>query len=67
MEKRNKFKVRIVFKSGYVYEDWFYSFNTKRNGSDLVEISWQLVDGSNKQIVFISCDEIAAVIQLEVK
>lgn len=56
-----KFKIRIVYKSGYTHDFWAWSFNIKFGGDK--EIQWHCVDDSNKPIL-IGVADIAAVYQV---
>ena len=58
MEKKDKFLVRIVYKSGYTHDFWVYSFSVK-NGT----YTWSCVEENNKPVV-LGADDIAAVWQI---
>ena len=55
----NIFKIRIVYKSGYVHDFEVYSFTIK-NG----EYSWRSADPLNNTPIALGVDDIAAVYQI---
>lgn len=59
MENKNKYLVRIVYKSGYTHDFWVYEFEVS-GGS----FRWTTVGGDNTPIL-IGADDITAVWQLE--
>ena len=58
---RPRFKVRVVYKSGYTHDFWAYSFRVQ----DGAKFTWEACDIGNQPVV-IGVDEIAAVWQVDV-
>lgn len=44
---KNKFLVKIFFKSGNSHEAWFTKLETKYEGEKLTKIVWETVDEQN--------------------
>lgn len=60
MEKKDKFLVRIVYKSGYTHDFWVYSFDVQGG-----RYTWHAAELDNQPAV-IGVDDIAAVWQIGV-
>ena len=52
-------KVKILFKSGNVLEEWFEDFGTEYSGDDLTKCRWKTVKG--QKIMFISLPDIECI------
>lgn len=59
MENKDKFLIRIVYKSGYTHDFWVYEFEIDRGNA-----KWTTIEGGNKPL-WLGMDDIAAVWQLE--
>lgn len=60
MKKKDKFLVRIVYKSGYTHDFWVYEFEVQDG-----KYTWHMVDLDNHPVV-LGVDDIAAVWQIGV-
>lgn len=61
-----KFKVRIVYKSGYFHDFWTWAFDASRGKVGINEAKWVHSDDANKPL-FINLDEIESVWQVGYK
>jgi hypothetical protein len=61
-----KFKVRIVYKSGYFHDFWTWKFDAQRGTEGLKKVECQHTDDANKP-VFINIDQIESVWQVGYK
>lgn len=61
-----KFKVRIVYKSGYFHDFWTWKFDVKRGVNGLISAEWAQAEDRNKPI-FINTDQIESVWQVGVQ
>lgn len=59
MENKDKYLVRIVYKSGYTHDFWVYEFKIDRG-----KYTWTTVEGGSIPVL-IGADDIAAVWLLE--
>lgn len=60
MDDRQKFMIRVIYKSGYTHDFPVYRF-----GYDGRQFTWEAADQNNKPVVF-GADEVAAVYQVGV-
>ena len=59
-----KFKIRIVYKSGYYHDFWVYKFDGNQgDGSGLKSVSW-IPASSGNDPVFIGLNNIESVYQI---
>jgi hypothetical protein len=60
---RSKFKLNIVYKSGYQFSKWYYEFDTTTQSGTLVKVAWRIV-GSDKHI-YLNHQEIESITQID--
>lgn len=56
MKFYSKFKIRVVYKSGYVHDLWVWKFNTTSVGDKLKDLSWTLCDPVHNRPIELSND-----------
>lgn len=65
MKFYTKYKVRIVYKSGYFHDYWVWKFDVVRDSASVKSIAWQCVD--IERPLAICVDNIESVWQIEQK
>lgn len=61
-----KFKVRVVYKSGYFHDFWTWKFDAQLGTGGLKKAEWAHTDDANKP-VFVNIDQIESVWQVGYK
>lgn len=61
-----KYKVKIVFKSGYVHVGWYWKFEGDRKGSNLEKLTWRAVDNKSN-LTYIDLTQIESIVSLAEK
>lgn len=61
-----KYKVKIVFKSGYIHVGWYWKFNWEVKGNLIQNLTWRVLDHkSNFQ--YIDLRQIESIVKLAEK
>lgn len=57
--------VRIVYKSGFVYEAWFDKMEVQEKDGKIVSMSWKPSPSNQDRILSIGVESIESIVQLD--
>jgi hypothetical protein len=57
--------IRIVYRSGHVYEGWFDKMKVEYSNGDLVNLSWAPSPSNQDKFLFVGIKDIESITQLD--
>lgn len=60
------YKMRVVFKSGYVHEGWYWKFDWEYKGDEITSISWHAVN-RKEAFQYLKVNQIESITTLKIK
>jgi len=66
MKTITEYKLKIIYKSGAVHEEWFEEFEYQLDAEGKINVSWTPATGIKRPVV-IGVDDIAAIWQVDAR